>query len=498
MDKSILSIVLNTQANHPDRFCIVDLNGAHTYTDVVACAKIIAVTLRQLGVGKRDCVLVECNQTVDFVSADLACNMLGAYFTPIEYKASNERVNTIVEETEAKVVICDVDYSIKPEFGVRKIGFAEIFLDGNVKPLHDEIANFEYEMPVGDETSELLYTTGTTGKSKGIEITYTNNVALAENIACGTEMREGNVELIPLPLSHSHGLRTVYANILREGTSVIIDGVMNVKKIFELIENYKVTALDASPTAMSVLMKMSKGKIGDFDPQLDYIEVGTAALSEEIKNEMKRLFPTTRLYNFYGSTESGRSCALNFNSADDKKNCIGKPSVNAKFIITDENRNPIDSSETNTGLLACAGKMNMKGYWKHPDLTAEAVKDGYIFTKDESYIDEKGYVYVLGRKDDIINYKGIKIAPEEIEEVATDYEGVVDSGCIAVPDAVAGQAPKLYIQVEDEEAFDKKAFNSFLRDHIDANKQPKYIEIIEQIPRTYNGKLQRKKLRELN
>lgn len=216
-------------------------------------------------------------------------------------------------------------------------------------------------------------------------------------------------------------------------------------------------------------------------------------LQEDLKQTLKMQFPNVRLYNFYGSTESGRSCVLNFNSADDKKFCIGKPTKNAKFIVTDLDRNPIISSAENTGILACAGTMNMKGYLNQPELTESIFENGYIFTSDEGYIDENGFVYVIGRIDDVINYKGIKIAPSEIEEIAGSYPGIEDCACVPIADVAAGQIPKLFIQVNND-MFERDRFVEYLKKHIDQNKMPKELEIIDEIPRTYNGKIRRKDL----
>ena len=188
---------------------------------------------------------------------------------------------------------------------------------------------------------------------------------------------------------------------------------------------------------------------------------------------------------------------LDFNSMSGKPGCIGKPAVNAEFIVVDENRQPISSSEENLGFLASSGPINMKGYWKAPELTAETMADGYIYTKDLGYIDEEGFIYMLGRKDDVINYGGIKISPEEIESIVIKYPLITDCACVPVKDPLTGQAPKLFIVLSDADAYEPKELKNFLVQNLDASKQPKYIEVIHEIPRTFNGKIQRKKLIEL-
>lgn len=483
MRNSILEIIADNAVNYPDRLCVVDGRGEFTYAEIWHAALRAAYVLHVHGVHKDHCVLVECTQDADYIICDFACNLLGAYFVPVEHKASAANVKAIYEETDAVLLICEEDY----EFDAKKLSFGDVIRADGCE-LED------WSFPAGEDTAEILYTTGTTGKSKGIEISHKNNIAIAENISYGTEMREGNVELIPLPLSHSHGLRCSYANFFRNGTIIITDGVTRVLDIYKLIKKYNVTAVDLSPTAASVLLKLTRGRFAEFNDQFDYIQIGTAALPEELKAELCRQFPDVRLYNFYGSTESGRSCALNFNSSDDRKYCIGFPTHNAKFIVTDDERNEIQSDSRHTGLLASAGAMNMKGYWKQPELTEQIMKNGYVYTNDEGYIDERGFVYVLGRKDDIINYKGIKIAPEEIEEVVAQYKGVKDCACVPVAEKAAGQAPKVFLVLQNVDKFDKTAFVRFMEEHIDANKIPKYIEVIDEIPRASNGKIQRKKL----
>lgn len=480
--KTLPEILYMYVLNQPDQLCVVDSIGTYTYSEF--WKKIISATtkLKNLSIKVGDCILVECTQDANYLACDFACNFIGAIFVPVEHKASVDRINQICEETKAVLFIHEEEVNVTCD----KMSFSKLF-DA------PENSIVEVVFPKGNEVAEILYTTGTTGKSKGIVVTHFNNVALAENIAYGTEMKERNVELIPLPISHSHGLRCCYANFYKGGCVVLTEGVSQIKKIYDLIVKYKVTAIDVSPTAMTYLIKLSKGKFSEFDEQFDYIQIGTAMLQEDVKNILKNQFPNVRLYNFYGSTESGRSCVLNFNSADDRKYCIGKPTKNAKFIITDLDRNPIVSSAEHTGILACAGSMNMKGYLNQPELTESICENGYIFTSDEGYIDENGFVYVIGRIDDVINYKGIKISPSEIEEVASNYSDVEDCACVPLSDSAAGQVPKLFIKV-NKKTFERSKFVEYLRAHIDQNKMPREITVIDTIPRTYNGKIKRKDL----
>lgn len=483
--ESMVEILSEHASAQPNQIFAADAAGKeYTYKEAFKWVKIVAANLlNQFGIKENDCVMVECNQQVDYLVVNFACELIGAIFVPVEDGASAERKNTICSETESVLwVYC----SSERIDSIKSVRCSELFTEG------DSLE--EFTLPDGDSIAQILYTTGTTGTSKGIVISNKANVALAENIKYGVGMKPGNTELIPLPISHSHGLRCCYANLLNGGTIVLMDGLMRVKEAFRLIEKYKITAMDISPSAAALLIKLSKGAFWEYGRNLDYIQIGTAALPENIKEQLLSELTDVHLYNFYGSTESGRSCVLDFSTNKGMQNCIGKPTKNSTIVFTDDDRNIIEATKENPGLLASSGIMNMDCYWKNKELTEEILKDGYIYTNDLGYMDENGYVFVLGRKDDVINYNGIKIAPDEIEEAAKKYEGVADAACVPLKDALAGQVPKLFVQLSEDTDFDMKGLNAFLTKHLDANKIPKRVEIIDKVPRTYNGKIQRKKL----
>ncbi|MDO4475249.1 MAG: class I adenylate-forming enzyme family protein [Lachnospiraceae bacterium] len=514
---SMAEILAGHAAAQPDRLFAADHAGNElTYGQAWKQILEMAGALTgAYGIGKGDVVMVECNQDVFFLTVNLACELVGAVFVPIESNASEDRKQSIREESGAKLWI-----GRNPLEGLRSVACEELLCDQgeagtrDEQPMAEETAGpstetgveseqersdsdgvkTPVEFPAADALAQLLYTTGTTGKSKGIMISNGANVALAQNIREGVQMKEGSVEAIPVPLSHSHGLRCAYANLLNGCTIVLMDGLLRVKKVFALMDRYHVTAMDLSPSAATLLIKVSKGAFFEYARKLDYIQLGTAALPEGLKEQLVTELPGVHLYNFYGSTESGRSCVLDFSVEKGRESCIGREAVNAQIEFTDDDRRIIRATKEEPGLLASKGSMNMIGYWKNPELTAEIMRDGYIFTNDLGYKDEDGFVYVLGRRDDVINCNGIKIAPDEIEEVAVAYAGVKDAACVPQKDELAGQVPKLFISLEVGRELDLKAYSEYLTEHLDGNKVPKRIEIIDEIPRTFNGKLKRKEL----
>ncbi len=485
MKKTLPAVFAACAASHPDRLFAADSAKKYTYAQALERAAAAACYLkRTLCVKKGDRVLIICDQSADYLVTIMACGLAGALFVPVEQNASADRLKEIFEDTQSVLLIAGSSVD-----GYNCASFSEL--------LEAPSSDAAFELPEPQDESEILFTTGTTGKSKGIVMTFGADYALAENVRTGVEMREGCIELIPLAMSHSHGLRTFYAAVLNGGAVVLTDGVMNVRGVFHMMEEHHVTALDLSPSAAQILVRLSKGAFWQAAKDLDYIEIGTAALPEELKEQLIANLPGVRLYNFYGSTESGRTCVLEFSKYGGRKSCIGHSSVNAEIVFTDDDRKPVKATKDNPGLLASRGPMNMKGYWKNEELTGTILIDGFVCTNDLGYIDDEGFIYVIGRRDDVINYNGLKIAPSEIEEVVGRYPGVVESACVGKSDPVAGQIPWLYVAAENGDDFDMNGFTAYLQQHLDGTKMPKVIRLINELPRTYNGKLDRKQLVQL-
>ncbi len=467
----------------PEKPAVADKDGACTYKELYDRATAVAAALCSRGIRHGDAVVAECTQDCGFLILDLACEALGAVFVPVEAGVLPERLEEICRETEASLMVTDTICpggcpSISPqELSGISGGCGTSFCGG-----------------AAEDVAEILFSTGTTGKPKGIVLTHKANVAVAENIVYGTQMSPEAVELVPLPLNHSHGLRTCYAHLLNGSTAVIANGVVNVGAYFELIERYKVNALDLAPTMAKVLLQVGRRGLLKYGGQIGYLELGTAMLDEDTKGRLKEVFPDARIYNFYGSTEAGRSCILDI-SREDFPNCVGYPSRHARFLVTDERRMPIDSSKDHPGLIAVEGDMMMQGYFNSPQLTAETLVDGRLYTSDLGYIDGEGRVYVMGRADDVINYKGIKIAPDEIEGIAKKYEGVKDCACVGIEDKLCGQIPKLYVEPYEGKEINLKQLKMFLKQNLEPSKVPPAVEAIGKLPRNPNGKLLRSVLR---
>ncbi len=487
MIHSICEAVFHYAAVQPDKLCLADDNGQVTYREYADRIGRYAACFRQDGIGAGDAAVVEACQTIEYLAIELALQLIGAIFVPVEHNCAADKISSFAQRARAKAVItCKAaDFPAQLRYTYEDLAAAE----AEATPYVPEA------FPESGAVSEILFSTGTTGKEKGIVLTHGNDIALAENVMYGVEMEKDNVEMIPSPMNHSHGLRRYYANMYNGCTVILLGNVINVQRFFYNLDTFGVNSMDLVPTALSVILKLTKDKLAQYKDRLRYVQFGAAPMMEADQTRICQLLPNTRLYNFYGSTESGCIAIYNFNRPDSKKHCIGKPACNARIVMVDDDHQPIDSSAEQTGLLSSRGGMNMLGYWEDPEETAKVLIDGVVYSNDVAYFDEDGDIILLGRKGDVINVGGNKVSPEEIENTAKKMPGIADCGVIPVADAFKGHVPKLFVQLEPGVEFDPIAIRNFLAKSLEPYKVPAFIQQIDKIPRSYNGKLLRKELK---
>ncbi len=487
MFQSIVEAVFHYSETQPDKLCLADDRARVSYKEYSEMIKKYASCFDKYSLKAGDKVVVEACQTVEYLAIELALQLLGVVFVPVEHNCAAEKIVAFKERAGAKVIVSEKPLECD---GCICLTYETVVCEAEGCELYNG-----YSLPEIDTVGEILFSTGTTGKEKGIVITHKNNIALAENVIYGVEMEKDNVEMIPSPLNHSHGLRRYYANMYNGSTVIILGSVMNVLKFCKNLDEYNVNSIDLVPTALTVVLKLTKNKLAEYADRIRYIQYGAAPLMEQDKEKVCALLPKTRMYNFYGSTESGCTCIYNFNVPNAKKNCIGKPTHNVELVMVDDDRNPIQTSLENTGLVATKGGMNMLMYWQDEEETSKVLANGIVYSNDIGYVDEDGDVILLGRKGDVINVGGNKVSPDEIENAAKKMPGIADCGCIGVDDASKGKVPKLFVQMDKNTPFDMVAIRTFLSEKLEPYKVPVYIVEIEQIPRSFNGKLLRKELK---
>ena len=519
MEEQISSIVEALKINAektPDKLCVGDKKNQVTYKEFWNMVKKASVYLQEKGVQKGDMVVIRGAQKVEFLLGVFGVQLAGGAVCPLEKAIKDDRIMEIMNFVDSNIYLAE-----KPvkNTTVNNISLKEMFkvvqnneavtpnenTDNSENVVLNESSNSseavnskEFSLPASDDLSEILFTTGTTGKSKGIEVTFGCNVAIAQNVIDSVGMEKDEIELITTPINHSLAIRRSYGAIYNGSSIVLTDGIKFVEDFFKLLDRYKITAITFVPAILEQVLKFAKDRFATYDNQFHYIQLGSAPLSETNKEILTKMFPTTRLYNTYGATESGCTVILEFSKYGHKKKCIGRTTVNTEILFVDDKRNIVEASLEKPGILAFKGKMNMRSYYKEPEITKEVMdENGVVYTNDLGYLGEDGLVYLLGRQGDVINMGGIKIAPTEIEEVAMKHEMIKDCACIPIKDEITGEAPKLFVTLNEGYQLDQKELSKYLLSKLESLKVPKTFEVIDEIPRTFNGKIIRKQLKAL-
>lgn len=345
----------------------------------------------------------------------------------------------------------------------------------------DELEQKLNSATVPEGIADVLYTTGTTGRSKGVMISHRTIVADAENLIAGQLFSHELVFIINGPLNHIGSLSKIYPVIMLGATLYIIDGMRDMNAFFGALD-YPATKMATFfvPASVRMLMQFSAERLASYAEKIDFIECGGAPLPHSDMQELCRLLPKTRLYNTYASTETGIISTYNYNDGECIAGCLGKTMPHSRIIITPEGR------------ISCQGDTLMSGYIGEPELTATVLRGDTVYMSDLGRIDEQGRLHIGGRQDDVINVGGYKVAPTEVEDAALLLPEVKDCICISAAHPVTGHALKLLVVMADGCQLNKRRIALHLKGRLEIYKVPMLYEQVDHVERTYNGKLNRK------
>lgn len=487
--KTVVGYLYQHAKERPDKTAVIANGIAVDYRRLADLTCRYAAFLRKNGLRKGDIAVVKSSQTLDYVVAYFAIHAAGGIIAPVERTTPEAGIQAIAKAVGAKAVISTEGEGLACEDAMR-FDSASILTDAqNTQPM-------ELPLPDAEDSADILFTTGTTGNSKGVEISHKALVASAENLIHGCQYKDNTMLIVPGPLNHAHPIRKLLATVVNGSTIHILNGMTNLKVFYDALDAAEGSLACCLPPAMiRTLFALSGDTIGKYAGKIDFIESASAPLPEADKLRLCQLLPNTRLYNVYGLSESASLCMYDYNANPGKDTCVGKAMPHSQIIIVDDDRKVIQSSADHMGYLACMGDTNMKGYINEPEQTRQVLADGVVYTNDVGYIDAEGFIYVTGRKDDVINVGGLKVAPAEVEAAALSIEGIEDCICVPVRHPISGHAPKLLVVMRQDAVFSAQNISSELRQKLEGYKVPIEYERVDSVARTYNGKLDRKAYR---
>jgi long-chain acyl-CoA synthetase len=460
-----------------------------TYAELDAASARVAGLLRARGVNPGDRVAIMLPNVPQFAIAYYGILRAGAVVVPMNVLLKQREVAFHLSDSGAKVLFAWPDFAQAAGRGGADAG-AEVVLVGTGELGREPLA--EVAQRSGDDTAVILYTSGTTGEPKGAELTH---AGLARNVEVilGEELlgiTEQDVVLGALPLFHAFGQTVGLNATLAVGATYALLPRFEAGTALGIIERERVTVLEAVPTMFSALLHYAGG--ADV-ASLRLTVSGGAALPVEVLHGFEARFKTAVLEG-YGLSETSPVASFNHADRERKAGSIGTPIAGVEMKLVDDQR--AESRPREVGEIAVRGHNVMKGYWKRPHATAEAIDaDGWFYTGDMATVDEDGYFFIVDRKKDMIIRGGYNVYPREIEEVLYEHPAVREAAVIGIPHPSLGEDVAAAVTLKPGADVTADELRAYVKSQVAAYKYPRTVWLVDELPKGPTGKILKREIR---
>ncbi|HEX6489060.1 MAG TPA: AMP-binding protein [Candidatus Dormibacteraeota bacterium] len=468
--------------------------------DLFERSRRLAGGLIELGVKPGDRVVVSMANSPDVGTTYSALWRAGAAITPAMFLLTQAEVRHILEHSEAVGVVTSpellahVKGAAEGVESVRWIASSGPVEDGVVA--FDELAQSEPASIVDVDDAAmaaLMYTGGTTGRAKGVVLSH-------ENLwYCGHSAWESGYEpdinrtLIPLPLAHSYGLIVNVVGLHSpEPGFAVLQRWFDPAEWLRLAQEHRVQVSTVVPSMIQMLLQQP---LEDFDlSALKYLVSGAAPLALEVVHEIERRIPSMTVREGYGLTESG--AVISTNPPHGRRlGSVGKVIPGYEVRIVDDTDQNVPAGEP--GEIICLARGVMRGYWKSPELSAEVLRDGWLHTGDIGRFDDDGFLYVVDRKKDLIIRGGFNVFPRDVEDALLEHPAVGAAAVVGRPDDRLGEEVVAYVSLRAGQQATPEELIEFAKARVGRHKYPREVVLLDAIPLTPVGKVDRKAVRAL-
>jgi acyl-CoA synthetase (AMP-forming)/AMP-acid ligase II len=496
---------------YKDHTAVVFKETRLTFSQMDACINRLSNGLLALGLAKGSKVAVLLNNSVESAASLLAIPRAGLTYVSLNARHSPREHAEVLNDCEADALILDeafLDFlepvlpsvpHLKHVIAVGAPRSGRLTYDELIARQPDSAPDVEVDEDVDIE--RLQYTSGTTGRPKGVAWTFRIGYNVLANVLMNLDEPVGpsDVNLNSGPLTHAAGLMmmTYYSR----GAANIILPRYDEQEVLETIERERVTSLLLIPTMLYRLLMVPNLKSFDLS-SVRRIWYGTAPMAVEKLTEGIRVFGNVFRQN-YGMTEMAQP--ITYLGPEDhvidgteiqtrRLSSAGRPAMGVEVNVVDKAGEPVKSGEI--GEILIRSNKLMKGYWKKPEETEEAFKDGWFHTRDMATVDEDGYIYIMDRKSDMIISGGFNIYPREVEDVLMSYPGVAEAAVIGVPHEMWGEAVKAVVVLQDGVNVSEAQIIEHCKRNLAGYKKPASVDFTKEIPKNLYGKVNRRMLKE--
>jgi acyl-CoA synthetase (AMP-forming)/AMP-acid ligase II len=475
--QTIPEMVLSSAVRFGDAEAVVDGPVRLTFTQLVERIRCAAGAFAEQGVEKGECVAIWAPNSAEWIIAAFGLLTAGGVLVPVNTRFKAEEAADIIGRSGAKAVLIQkgflgLDYSAPA--GVPVIDLKSDFLSSG-SPFSRDVS--------GDDISDVIFTSGTTGRPKGARMNHRQTLRMYEEWATLADLREGDRYLMINPYFHTFGLKAgLIASFLR-GATMLPVVAFDLAAVVELIEREGITMLPGPPTLYHSLLSVGdKGKLATLRAGV----TGAADIPVELVRRIHDELPFQTLMTGYGLTEAGNvTLSRPGDSFEDVATTAGLPCEDVEVRIADD------------GEVLVRGYGVMQGYLDDPVATAEAIEaNGWLHTGDLGTLDDAGRLRIVGRKKDMFIVGGFNAYPAEIEGFLLEHPGVAQAAVIGVPDERLGQVGKAFIVVKDDKTtVTGDDLIAWSRDRMAGFKVPRFVEFLHELPLNATGKVMKDRLR---
>jgi amino acid adenylation domain-containing protein len=506
--------LIDSAARLPDKIALVAAGVRTTYAALDAKSNALAHALIERGVARGDRVVIFADNTLETVIAFFAALKANAVASIVNPLTKVDKLVYLLNDCRAKALVSDAHLAAVFTPAVAKSAHLSTVIvsgaaDAELLSKLPHGTAFDAALQQGSEApparrcididlAAIIYTSGSTGDPKGVMLSHRNMLTASTSISTYLGNREDEIILCALPLSFDYGLYQVIM-AFREGARVILERSFAFPaKVLSLVVEEQVTGLPGVPTMFALIAGMKSLASFDFS-KVRYVTNTAAALSEKHILKLKELFPLAEIFSMYGLTECKRCTYLPPKDLERKPSSVGIAIPNTELWLVDEEDQKLGPGEV--GQLVIRGATVMQGYWEKPDATAKKLRPGplpgerVLYTGDYCRLDEEGYLYFVGRMDDIIKSRGEKVAPKEVEAALVSIEGVREAAVIGVPDDILGHAVKAFLVLYEGVSLTERDVIRACQGLLENFMVPKMVEFLPELPKTTTGKIKKTDLR---
>lgn len=489
MGRNLASVLIDTAQRHGDRIAVklddVELN----YGVIAEGSARIAGMLAAKGFTPGDRVGLMLPNVPFFPPIYYAILRAGGIVVPMNVLLKEREVKYYLEDSGAKLLFGWHDFAAEAAPGAEAAGveFISVGLDFAQQAFgHDPV--YDVAEVADDDTAVLLYTSGTTGSPKGAELSHANLLAnVKTTLQTLIQVDENDVILGALPLFHSFGQTCALNVATAAGCTLTLLPRFDPVKALEIIQRDRVTVFEGVPTMYNALLSVPDEVRATYDlSSLRLCVSGGSALPGEVLNQFDAVFGA-KVLEGYGLSETSPVASFNHPDRERKVGSIGTPIRGVEMKVVDESGADLPSGEM--GEIVIRGHNVMKGYWRKPEATEAAIRDGWFHSGDLAKVDEDGYFFILDRKKDMIIRGGYNVYPREVEEVLYEHPSVAEAAVVGVPDKEWGEEVGAAVALKPGEQIDADELRAYVKERVAAYKYPRHVWFVEALPKGPTGKI---------